>query len=52
MSLRSELAPRTRKANQVIYGAYFSVDHDVKYDKSLCRRLRGTPHIWIEHWMV
>ena len=35
---KKELALRTCKANQVIYGAYFSVDHDVKYDKSLCRR--------------
>ena len=34
----NELALRTCKAIQVIYGAYFSVDHDVKYDKSLCRR--------------
>jgi hypothetical protein len=35
---KNELALRTCKANQVIYGANSSVDHDVKYDNSLCRR--------------
>ena len=29
---KNELALRTFKANQVIYGANSSVDHDVKYD--------------------